>query len=366
MSNRNLQLRGYIPPTAPLNWEPVTGDEPPLRVGFSFTINWFHKRIGIDYSERYHSDPEYRYECLKKMKAHIAESFPDSAYYKEHGENECATLSGVHGVCLVAMLYGLRPTYYANNWPGISPEEHLGVDQIKALKPFDLNNAPVVRQLFEQMDTIYKNWGLIDGYLNYQGVLNNAFKIRGTDIFSDMIEDSGLVHFLFEHITDTMINLIHMIQRRQRESGFQTNSFCTSNCVVNMISQRTYKEFVLPYDLRLSKAFERFGVHTCNWVVDPYIDALREIDNVGYIDFGSKSDLGRIRRLFPSSRRHVFYSAANLANKSPDEQEADIRNIYEVLGDCDLSIPDIEVTVPDESINNFLSMTERVMKEQGH
>ena len=72
------QLRGYIPPTAPLNWEPVTGGEPPLRAGFSFTVNWFHKRLGIDYSERYHADPVYRYEYLKKMKKHIAESFPGS------------------------------------------------------------------------------------------------------------------------------------------------------------------------------------------------------------------------------------------------------------------------------------------------
>ena len=70
------QLRGYIPPTAPLNWEPVTGGEPSLRAGFSFTVNWFNKRLGVDYSERYHTDPVYRYECLKRMKKHIAAMMP--------------------------------------------------------------------------------------------------------------------------------------------------------------------------------------------------------------------------------------------------------------------------------------------------
>jgi len=354
------QLRGYIPPSAPLNWEPVKGDEPPIRAGFSFTINWFHKRAGIDYSERYHTDPVYRYECLKKMKAHIAESFPDAAYYREHDESECATVSGIFGVCLVGMVYGLNPVFYKNNWPGIKPEDHFSVEKIKKLKPFDLENNAVVGHVLEQMEIIEKNWGLIDGYINYQGVVNNAFKIRGTDIFYDMVEDPGLVHFLFEHITDTMINLAHLLQRRQRESNFHIDSLSTSNCVINMISPEYYEEFVLPYDIRLSKAFDVFGMHSCNWVLDPYIEGFKQIENLGYVDFGFKSDLDKIRHEFPDARLHVFYSADNLINKSPEEQEADVKKIYKALGDCDLSVPDIELTVPDEVVSRFVSITENV------
>lgn len=357
------QLRGYIPPSAPLNWEPVTGNEPPLRVGISFTVNWFEKRTGADYSERYHTDPEYRYENLKRMKSHVLKSFPGVAYYNEHGESEYATLSSAFGTCLVAMVYGLKPIYYKNNWPAISPDEHLSLEEIRNLKPFNLENNPIVAQIFEQMDIIQKNWRFIDGYLNYQGVLNNAFKIRGSDIFMDMLDDPGLVHSLFHHITDTMINLAQMIQKRQRESGFHIDNMCTSNCVVNMISPESYEEFVLPYDIRLSRAFERFGIHSCNWIVDPYIDAFNKVENLGYIDFGSESSLERIKHVFTDTRKHVFYSPVFLTDKSLEDQEADIRRIYKALGPCDLSVPDIEVTIPDENIIRFVEMTEKLMKE---
>ena len=361
-SGTNKQLRGYIPPSAPLNWEPVTGNEPGLRVGVSFTVNWFYERIGVDYTERYHTDPEYRYENLKKMKKHLEKSFPGIAYFREHDESEFATLSGIFGVCFVAMVYGLKPTYFANNWPGLNSDNHLSLEEIKKLKPFDLKNNPAVEQVFEQMDIIEKNWGKIDGYINFQGVVNNAFKIRGTDIFMDMIDDPGLVHFIFEHITDTMINLLQMIQKRQRESGFHANSMSTSNCVVNMISPEYYEKFILPYDIRLSEAFERFGIHSCNWIVDPYIDAFKKVENLGYLDFGEKSDLKRIKRVFPDARRHVFYSPVNLTDKSLRDQEADVRRIYETLAPCDLSVPDIEITVPDENIIRFVSMAEKIMK----
>ncbi|MCL2164053.1 MAG: hypothetical protein FWH55_06595 [Oscillospiraceae bacterium] len=354
------QLRGYIPPSAPLNWEPVTGEEPPLRVGVSFTVRWFRERAGVDYSERYHIDPEYRYETLKKMKGHILKSFPGAAYFWEHGEGEYATLSSVFGVCFVAMVYGLKPIYFADNWPAISPDEHLSVEQIKNLKPFDLINNPVVEQVFEQMDIIKRNWGVIDGYLNYQGVLNNAFKIRGTDIFMDMFDDPGFAHYLFEHITETMIALIQMIQKEQRESGFYIDSMSTSNCVVNMISPEVYEEFVLPYDIRLSKSFERFGIHSCNWVVDPYIDLFNRVENLGYVDFGSESDLEKIGRVFTGARKHVFYSASHLIGKSPDEWEWDVTRMCETLGPCDLSVPDIDLAIPDENIIRFIEIAEKV------
>lgn len=110
-----------------------------MRTIISFTPNWFPKKIGIDFFERYHLDPGYRFESLLKMKDYI-------------------------------------------------------------------------KRFFNQMDLIQKKWGKIDGFLNNQGVLNNAFKIRGIDIFADMIEDSSFAHHLFAHITDTMEKLIHLVR----------------------------------------------------------------------------------------------------------------------------------------------------------
>lgn len=367
MSTREIRLRGYIPLAAPLNWEPITGEESSLRVLISFTTNWFTKRIGIDFSKSYHTDPIYRFESLLKMKNYIKETFPQVPYFREHDkdgyEQECATLSGVFGVCLVAMIYGLEVIYTNNDWPYINPDTHLSVYDIKRLKTFDLYSNPVVEQLFGQMDIINKKWGKIDGYLNYQGVLNNAFKIRGTEILTDTIDDPEMCNYLFAHIVDTMENLIHMVQKRQRESGFNIDSMSTSNCVVNMISPETYEEFILPHDIKLSKAFKNFGMHSCNWVIDPYINQFNKIENLGYIDFGSASDLMKAKKGFPNATREVFYNPAFLVDKTEKQVRKDIEKIHMELAPCELCLPDIDDFVPDEKIIKFVEMAKKIAKD---
>ncbi|MCL2163550.1 MAG: hypothetical protein FWH55_03975 [Oscillospiraceae bacterium] len=360
--NKSKQLRGYFPLGAPLNWEPVTGNEPKLRVMVSFTVNWFHKRLGVSFGEYYHSDPQYRFETLLRMKRYIYELFPGIAYFKEHDsegfDGECATISGLYGTCLIAMLYGLKPVFFDNNWPAISPDSKLSLDEIKRIKPLDLENNPVVEQLFRQMEVIHENWGVIDGYLNYQGVLNNAFKIRGSDIFLDMIDDPGLVRHIFGHITDTMIRLGSMVQQKQRESGFNVDNMCASNCVVNMISGEAYAEHVLPWDVLLSQAFGAFGMHSCNWVIDPYINAFAKIENIGYIDFGFDSDLERVGKTFKGARKHVFYTPSFMETKTVQEQRDDIRRICKTLGMCELSVADIEYSMPDDTVRRFVKLAE--------
>jgi len=361
MSNiEEKKLRGYIPLAAPLNWEPVVGDEPSLRTLVSFTTNWFTERIGINFSEPYHIDPVHRFESLIKMKDYIKKTFPQIPYFREHDkdcyEQECATLSGVFGVCLIAMIYGLEIVYAKNEWPWVDPKSRLSGECIKKLKPFDLSNNPVVEQLFNQMDIINKKWGKIDGYLNYQGILNSAFKIRGSEIFMDMIDDPGLSHYLFGHIADTMEKLILMVQKRQRESGFYINSMSTSNCVVNMISPKTYAEFILPYDIKLSKSFERFGLHSCNWIIDPYIEEFNKIRDLGYIDFGFSSDLVKVKKSFPNATREVFYNPAYLVDKKEEEVRKDIEKIFKELAPCELCLPDINNFVPDEKIIKFVDI----------
>ncbi len=77
---------------------------------------------------------------------------------------------------------------------------------------------------------------MIHGYLNYQGILNIATKVRGQDIFMDLFDDPGFVHRFFRHIARTIETTSKMIQARQRKSGFAIDLLSMSNCVINMIA----------------------------------------------------------------------------------------------------------------------------------
>jgi uroporphyrinogen-III decarboxylase len=171
-----------------------------------------------------------------------------------------------------------------------------------------------------------------------------------------MIDGPDLVHNLFSLICDVMIALAQRVQERQRRSGFHVNHFCVSNCTVNMISPKHYRDFVFPYDKRIAESFERFGVHTCNWDVTPYLEELRELPKVGYLDMGMDSDMDKARTLFPEARRAVLYSPVKLQEAPIEEIEKDMERIYKELSPCDVVMADIQSTTPDSRVNELLGI----------
>ena len=368
MNRKITQLRHHIPIAAPSTREPATGDEPYVRVSLGFTPRWYHERLGVDLGERWHLDPEYRYETIVRMKEHLHATFPSVPYfvpeYDEKGvERTSATISGVYGILVVPLLYGLEAVYRADNWPDAKADSHPAKDEIDVDSPADAASAPHIRQLFEQMDWIEAKAGWIPGYLNYQGVLNIALKVRGNEIFMDMYDDPDWAKRFFRHIGESMAATAELVQARQAKSGFRRGVFTVSNCVINMISPEQYEEFVLPVDRELSTRFPTFGVHTCNWDATPYLDQLRSIEKMMYLDTGPMADLERIREMFPTTRRSVMYSPVDLESKSESEIYADIERIGEAYGPCDIALADVENTVPDERVRYFLDAAAEVSAE---
>ena len=351
-----LQLRNHIPIAAPANREPADGTESDLRVSLGFEPAWYHQRCGVDFSAAWHKDPTYRYETLKKMKAELARTFPTVPYWNLSCKDDLATLSGSYGAYVVPQVFGMRLLYAKDRWPELNPETKLSLDEIEALKIEELLQGPFVEELFKQMDVIESRWGKIHGYLNWQGILNNAFHIRGQDLFLDMIERPEWVHAFFSKICEVMIRLAMMVQRRQRESGFSINQFSVSNCVVNMISPQMYRAFVFPYDRRIALRFERFGVHTCNWNVDPYVQAFQELPNLGYLDMGMESDLSKVRTLFPETRRAVMYWPTKLQDAPMEELKNDMKRVYRELAPCDVVMADIQASTSDKRVNELLEI----------
>jgi hypothetical protein len=331
-----------------------------------FTPKWFHDRLGIDFSERWHLDPVYRYETLVQMKRYLHEAFPMvPAFvpnYDGRVERTCASVSGVHGAMFMPALYGMELLYREDMWPAVDPNTHLRKQELENLKPFDLEKEPLVQQLVEQMDVIESRWGPIHGYLNYQGTLNIAFKVRGADIFTDMYHDPDFVHSLFDHIAGTIRDLSEFVQSRQRESGFEVDLLSVGNCVMNMISPGFYERFMLPLDAMLSRSHQRFGIHTCNWDVTPYIDVLRKIGKVGYIDTGIMSDLKRVREVFPDARRNVLYHAGVLEKKTLEKIRQDIERISRDLAPCDIGMSNIDSTTPEEKVIEVWKIVQDVME----
>lgn len=353
------RLRSYIAPAAPATRAPCTGDEPPLRVEFGFTPRWYHRHCGIDFSERWHVDPQYRGETVCAMRLELNRRFPELKLGGADPESRPPSLDGVYGALLMAMIYGITPEYFVDNWPA-ARHEYLSDEAARSLAPPDLNQSPVFAQLFDQMDAIAREYGRIEGFLNWQGVLNTAYRLRGQAIFMDMMTDPPLAQHIFGCVATTMIDGMRRVYARQAETGVVVRHATVSNCTVNMVSPQLYEEFLLPFDRQISEAFDYFGIHNCAWTADPYLEAYASIEKLGYVDMGIHSDLARAKALIPEARRALMYTPTDLENKTREELRADLCLLRERYAPCDIVMADIEVSTPDERVREFAAMAQEL------
>lgn len=355
-----LQLRNHIPISGPARREPADGTETPLRVSLGFEPAWYHQRCGVDFSERWHTDPVYRHETLVTMKAELVRTFPDVPYWDTKRTDDTWTLSGVYGAYPVALMLGCTLQYAPDRWPMVVARPQRTLAEWAALDVAAVVNGAVMRDITRQMDIIAARAGAIHGYVNWQGVLNNVFNVYGESIFMDMLDQPEQTHRFLSTICDLMIALARAVQARQRASGFDVDQLDVSNCTINMISPRLYGEFVYPYDQRIAESCRRFGVHTCGWDATPYLDWLQRLPKVGYIDMGAMSDLRQARERFPQARRAVLYAPVKLQDSPLAEIAADMARIYADYAPCDVVMADITATTPDDRVQALLDICRRL------
>lgn len=355
-----MTLRNHIPIASPARREPADGTESPLRVSLGFEPSWYRERFDADFSERWHRDPVYRFETRWLLRAELERRFPETDYWRRLNDPDLASLSGCHGIGVIPAVFGVPIRYHPDRWPELEPGHRLSIAEIERLDVDRLLQAPFVEELFAQMDRIEAEFGAVHGYLNWQGVLNNAFHLRDEQILLDLAEAPELAERLLDVIAEVMIRLGQRVQARQRASGFAIDQMDVSNCVVNMISPRMYARFVAPRDRRIAESFALFGVHTCNWNVTPYLGELRALPKVGYLDMGMDSDFRRARELFPQARRAVLYDPRRVIEATPEDMRADLTRIAAELAPCDVVLADLPAETRDPHVRRFLVLAAEV------
>ena len=88
-----------------------------LRPEIGFTPLWYRTALGIDFGERWHTDPAYRRETIVAMRAELARRFPGMRIGGIDRSGPLDLLTGTYGACGVAAIYGIPILYAADNWP---------------------------------------------------------------------------------------------------------------------------------------------------------------------------------------------------------------------------------------------------------
>ncbi|MHC4520045.1 MAG: uroporphyrinogen decarboxylase family protein [Planctomycetota bacterium] len=356
------QLISYIAPGAPATRRLAEGNEPFLRPEVGFTPQWYREALGIDFGQRWHSDVRYRRETILAMRHELRRRFPGAHIGGADGPDApLDLLTGVFGTCMVAAIFGRPIVYTANNWPNVK-HQYLTRAQMAALEVPDLATNRVFKDLLRQVDEIERIQGQAVGFINWQGVLNNAQRLRGPHLFVDLYEVPQLVYHIFGVICETMLRGVRRLYERQRATGVDCRFATISNCLVNLISPLQYAEFVLPYDRRIASEFDEIGIHNCAWNADPYLALYATIPSLAYIDMGINSNLEKARTLIPHARRALMYTPMDLADKSMDAIHEDLKRAARDYAPCDIVLADIESGTPDERVLGVIDCCHELSK----
>ncbi len=356
MSTETCQLISYIAPAAPATRQAAKGDEAFLRPEIGFTPNWYHTAIGIDFGRQWHINPAYRRRTLLEMRRELRRRFPGTGIGGiDRPDRPLDILTGTYGCISVAAIYGVPIVYAEDNWP-VCEHLYLSDDDVDNLEPADLDDNPFFEGLMAQVEWIAASEGRVEGFINWQGVLNNAYRLRGEKLFYDMHDSPQRCRHLFDCVCTTMIEAASRLYERQSESGVKIDFFTISNCLVNMVSPEQYRDIIFAFDCRIAETFGRIGIHNCAWNADPYIDDYANVPDVSYIDMGLDSDLARAKQTFINARRALMYGPTDLADKSLEAIQADLEKIAHEYAPCDVIVADIEAGTPDERVQAFLEL----------
>ena len=355
------QLISYIAAGAPPTRRPASGYLPFLRPEIGFTPKWFRTALGIDFGRKWHTDPIYRRQSRIEMYQELNKRFPGTPVGRMD-ETTIDILTGTYGCSAIAAIYGIPFRYDKEQWPN-SEHQYLSDDELENLIPPNLDQNAFFLSFMEQVNWIGEHEGKIAGFMNWQGVLNNAQRLRGQDIFMDMYLAPERTKHLLDCVCTTMIEAAKRLQLEQKRYDDTLSFFTVSNCLVNMVDPELYEEFLLPFDQKIATSFDVIGIHNCAWNANPYLDHYAKISGVAYLDMGIDSNLEKTRTLFPKTRRAIVYTAMDVANKSHDEFRSNFEQIAQNYGPCDIVAPDIESGTPDSKVIDFIELCYKISKE---
>ena len=110
----------------------------------------------------------------------------------------------------------------------------------------------------------------------------------------------------------------------------------------------------------LSDHWPHFGIHNCGWTVDAYAEPYAEIREIEYLDFGIRSDLARLRALFPRAVLTLILNPDDVLGKSPADLRAMLERVAAALGSCRIIVGSLDTRTPPQTVEGFFDAVAEV------
>jgi len=271
----------------------------------------------------------------------------DNFFFSPFDYENSSPAERVYGDALIPAIFGDEVKFDDASGHPSAEMLNLSDEQAASLRVPDIHNNPVLTSIFSQYTD--KNFPVV-GEPGLEGVVNIGYRLRGQQMYMDLFDNPDLLKHVFGVIYETIDSTAHAIRNWRDPKNSKPSYFVNCNCLANMMSPQMYKKHLLTFDKLFSQSFDYFGIHTCNWTVDPYLDAIAEVENLEYLDVGTETDLDKVHKLFPDLTPSVFFHPEKLRTLLPDQIKKEITELGKRIGRGYILFSDLEVGTSDEQI----------------
>ena len=309
-----------------------------MKYDITFLPSWWHENAGIDFTQQFFDDPEYRMEADVKMRKTLYEHFGDLGIGEKDPQKR--PLLGTDLLAagyLLSELMGCGIRYQADNSPQVECMD-LDEDTIDQIQVPDLDTSEVWHRTQKQIDYLLDKYGRVETYVNLQGIQNIAMDIMGQELMVSYYTAPDEINELLEKITKMSIEVGKRFKALSNDvSGGVTaivrqtvpECYLTSNCSVEMISNDLYEEFLLKFDQELADAFGNFGIHHCGKSMEHVVEGYSKVKGLTFAEVGAFSDIKTVRSHLPGIFLNARYSPVRLMNASKEDIFSEVKALAE-------------------------------------
>lgn len=233
-------------------------------------------------------------------------------------------------------------------------------EEILKLKPVDIASLPYGEWILKRKEALVKRYGRAEIGQGIEGSVNAAFRIRGEELYYDMLRNKELVRNLLNVITETVILTYTFFARE-----FNLNNVFLANCTVNHIGPDLYAELCLENDIRIAKETKKLFnkdthvyLHHCDLPIDKFVSLYKKIPYLWQLDGAHTSDIKKVKSGIPQAEFNAFLNPAVIQHQGPEKLKETMIKVIEQGAD-NLAAANLSSTTDVEKLRNlFKSFTE--------
>ena len=321
----------------------------------TFSEAWFHSNYGMTFGEKYFSDPIFRTQQDREAMRVLFDRFGHAGI----GEKDPRPRPHLEicGHRLISALFGCEIVYQDDQAPTCRHLPVTSSEEIAAIPKPDWETNRWAQEFRRQGAILQSHFGLTDAAINHGGPLNAATTILGNEAFVYLSESPEVMGGFLEKIADVCIESYDRLTVPLDPNAPVGREMFIGNCPVMMISPRTYRDAVLPVDLRLRRQVKSFGLHHCG-PMDRYVDAYQSLEPIEYLEVGWGSHVAAVRKAFPQAILDPLiniYDIQNMSRPAMDDLLVNmLRQAAPISRVRDVYVADIGPEVPDQKVLDFV------------